>query len=64
MKWLDSITESRDMNLSKLWETVEDRGAWQATVHVLQKVRHDLATEQQQQCKSNLLKYLSIIRVL
>ena len=53
-----------DMNLSELWETVEDRGAWQATVHVLQKVRHDLATEQQQQCKSNLLKYLSIIRVL
>ena len=51
MKWLDSITESRDMNLSKLWEIVEDRGAWQATVHVLQKVRHDLVTEQQQQCK-------------
>ena len=51
MKWLDSITESRDMNLSKLWEIVEDRGAWQATVHVLQKVRHDLVTEQQEQCK-------------
>ena len=33
MKWLDSITESRDMNLSKLWEIVEDRGAWRAAVH-------------------------------
>ena len=27
MRWLDSITDSADMNLSKLWETVEDRGA-------------------------------------
>ena len=28
MRWLESITYSRDMNLSKLWEIVEDRGAW------------------------------------
>ena len=33
MRWLDSITHSMDMNLSKLQETVEDRGAWHAAAH-------------------------------
>ena len=33
IRWLDSITDSMDMNLSKLQETVEDRGAWRASVH-------------------------------
>ena len=33
MRCLDSISDSMDMNLSKLWETVEDRGAWCAEVH-------------------------------
>ena len=32
VRWLDSITDSVDINLSKLWEIVEDRGVWRATV--------------------------------
>ena len=41
MGWLDSITDSMDMNLSKLQEIVEDRGASHATVRSLQRVRND-----------------------
>ena len=37
MRWLDSITDSVDMNLSKLGEIVEDRGAWCAAVHGVTK---------------------------
>ena len=37
MIWLDSITDSMDMNLSKFWEIGEDRGAWRAAVHGVSK---------------------------
>ena len=37
MTWLDSITDSMDMNFSKFWEIVKDRGDWHAIVHGVAK---------------------------
>ena len=45
MSWFGSITDSMDMSLSQLQETVEDRGIWRATVRGIGKVGHGLAIE-------------------
>ena len=45
MRWLDSISDSKDINLSKFREIVKDRGAWNVAVMVSHKVRDDFVTE-------------------
>ena len=44
MRWLDSITDSMHMNLSKLWETVKDRKTYSAIVHGIAKINTSVTT--------------------
>ena len=60
MRCLHGITNTMNMNLSKLWEMLRDREAWHVAVYGITKRGHNRATEQQQRIKYSTLRALKI----
>ena len=54
MRWLDGITDSMDMILTKFWKVAKDREAWRAVVHGVAKSQTSQATEQQQGTRDHM----------
>ena len=63
MRWLDDITNSMDMNLSKLQEMVKDREAWRAAVHGAAKCWTQLNNNQELLRVTNIFRILTVMTV-
>ena len=62
MRWLDSITDSIDMNFNKLWEVVKDRGTWHTTIHGVSEL--NMASEWITTTTTTVFRYVDIPQLI